>query len=88
MKPQNLLILSIASLFSVSCSSTRIDDHSYHYVENRPPTIINNNNNINNILPHRVAPTPPAPNVYYIQPQPPAPKPPTDQDFVQFRQNP
>jgi hypothetical protein len=82
---KKLILLSLLSSLSVSCTSTRVDDHSYHYNDSpahrnaAPVNVVNNY--INNSS---------APAVRHIYEAPkPQPRPyQEDEDFLQYRQEP
>lgn len=88
---KKLILLSILSGVTVGCTSTRIDDHSYHHndaPQRTPPVNIVNNNYINS--------HPPVTNVnrsvnHYVVPEPPI-RPRNvyqeDEEFLQYRQEP
>lgn len=79
---KKVIILTLVSGLTASCTSTRIDDHSYHHNDNpAPPVKIVNNNYINS------APATPAPRVNnYYNYQTPRNVYQDDQDFLQYQQ--
>ncbi len=89
---KKLILLSVLSGVTVGCTSTRIDDHSYHHndipPQRTPPVNIVNNNyfnshppvtNVNRSVNHYVAPEVPVrPRSVYQE----------DEEFLQYRQEP